>query len=206
MKQSRIERSEPLRMETRLKRLRTAEAPVAAFTERAHDEGLVDVAYASIDSPFGTFVAAATNTGLVKLALAPIRVDDVVADLARRLSPRVLEAPARLDTVRRELDEYFAGRRWAFDITVDWSLVSGFSKKILEATARIPYGDVSSYGTLAAEAGSPRAARAAGNALHNNPVPIIIPCHRVLHTGGGLGGYGGGLPMKEALLRMEGAL
>jgi methylated-DNA-[protein]-cysteine S-methyltransferase len=142
----------------------------------------------------------------VKLALAPIRVDDVLTDLARRISPRVLEAPARLDDVRRELDEYFSGHRWAFDITIDWSLTAGFNRKILSATARIPYGEVSSYGTLAREAGSPRAARAAGNALHNNPVPIIVPCHRVLHADGGLGGYGGGLPMKEALLRLEGAI
>jgi methylated-DNA-[protein]-cysteine S-methyltransferase len=193
-------------IETRLKKMAVGDAPLTAFADRAQAEGLVDVAYASIDSPFGTFVAAATNTGLVKLALAPIRIDDVLTDLARRISPRVLEAPARLDDVRRELDEYFSGRRWAFDITIDWSLTAGFSRKILSATARIPYGEVSSYGTLAREAGSPRAARAAGNALHNNPVPIIVPCHRVLHSDGGLGGYGGGLPMKEALLRLEGAI
>lgn len=173
---------------------------------KAEDEGLVDVAYATVDSPFGTFVAAATNSGLVRLALAPMRIDHVLDDLALRVSPRVLEQPARLDEVRRELDEYFSGRRFAFDVALDWSLATGFNRKVLHATARIPYGTVTSYGTLARKAGSPRAARAAGNALHNNPIPIIVPCHRVLHSDGGLGGYGGGLPMKEALLSLEGAL
>lgn len=193
-------------VESRLGRIEPGAGPSRAFEARAERDGLVDVAYATVDSPFGTFVAAATETGLVRLALAPSRIDEVVNDLARRLSPRVLEMPARVDVVRRQLDEYFGGRRWAFDIAIDWSLVSGFSRRVLRATARIPYGEVTSYGKLARTAGSPRAARAAGNALHNNPVPIVVPCHRVLHADGGLGGYGGGLPMKEALLRLEGAL
>jgi methylated-DNA-[protein]-cysteine S-methyltransferase len=195
-------------IEERLKKAagRIGNAPTFDFAQAADDEGLLDVAYATVDSPFGTFVAAATNTGLVRLALAPSRVDDVLDDLSRRLSPRVLESPARLDVVRRELDEYFSGRRFSFDVALDWTLSSGFNRKVLRATARVPYGTVTSYGTLARTAGSPRAARAAGNALHNNPIAIIVPCHRVLHADGGLGGYGGGLPMKEALLHLEGAL
>jgi len=179
---------------------------MARFVDRADGEDLIAVAYATVDSPFGTWVAAATDSGLVRLALSPYRTEDVLEELATRLSPRVLEQPARLDAVRKELDEYFAGKRFAFDLAVDWSLVTGFNERVLQATARIPYGSVTSYGTVAREAGSPRAARAAGNALHNNPVPIVIPCHRVIGSGGGLVGYGGGLPMKEALLRMEGAL
>jgi methylated-DNA-[protein]-cysteine S-methyltransferase len=179
---------------------------MARFVDRADQEELIAVAYATIDSPFGTWVAAATDSGLVRLALSPYRTEDILEDLATRLSPRVLERPSKLDPVRRELDEYFAGRRFSFDLAVDWSLVSGFNERVLRATARIPYGSVTSYGTVAHDAGSPRAARAAGNALHNNPVPIVIPCHRVIGAGGNLVGYGGGLPMKEALLRMEGAL
>lgn len=196
------------RIEERLTRLDAGDpsAAAAGLAPRAEDEGLVDVAYASVDSPFGTFIAAATSRGLVRLALTPVRSDDVLGELAARISPRVLEMPARLDAVRRELDEYFSGRRWAFDIAVDWSLTAGFNRKVLRATARIPYGEVRSYGEMARRAGSPRAARAAGNALHNNPVPIIVPCHRVVGSDGRLVGYGGGLPMKEALLHLEGGL
>jgi methylated-DNA-[protein]-cysteine S-methyltransferase len=179
---------------------------LARFVDRADSEDLIAVAYATVDSPFGTWVAAATDSGLVRLALSPYRAEDVLEELARRLSPRVLEQPSKLDPVRKELDEYFAGKRFAFDIAVDWSLVTGFNERVLQATARIPYGSITSYGTVAREAGSPRAARAAGNALHNNPVPIVVPCHRVIGSSGSLVGYGGGLPMKEALLRMEGAL
>ena len=127
-------------------------------------------------------------------------------DLAHRLSPRVLEAPTRLDDVRRQLDEYFAGRRRHFDLTLDWSLTTGFRRRVLRTTARIPYGEVSTYGRVAARAGNGRAARAAGSALGSNPIPIVVPCHRVVRTGGNLGGYGGGLDVKEWLLRLEGAL
>jgi methylated-DNA-[protein]-cysteine S-methyltransferase len=182
------------------------ESTTARFVDRAGEEDRIAVAYATVDSPFGTFVAAATDTGLVRLALSPYRTEDILEELARRLSPRVLEQPSKLDPVRRELDQYFAGKRFAFDLSVDWSLVAGFNERVLRATARIPYGSVTSYGTVAHDAGSPRAARAAGNALHNNPIPIVIPCHRVIGSGGSLVGYGGGLPMKEALLRMEGAI
>jgi methylated-DNA-[protein]-cysteine S-methyltransferase len=132
--------------------------------------------------------------------------DDVLEELADRVSPRVLEMPSRLDGIRREIDEYFEGKRQGFGFPLDWSLVKGFNLKVLRATAKIPYGGVSSYSDMARRAGSPRAARAAGNALHNNPIPLVVPCHRVLHRDGGLGGYGGGLPMKEYLLRLEGAL
>ncbi len=164
-----------------------------------------DVAYDSIDTPVGTFVLAATERGLVALTFD--RDADAFAEqLARKLSPRIVHSPKRVDDIRRELDEYFEGRRTNFDLPLDWSLVSGFNRKVLEATYRIPYGGVSTYSDMARSAGSPRAARAAGNALHNNPIPIVVPCHRVLHRDGGLGGYGGGLPMKKWLLTLEGAL
>jgi methylated-DNA-[protein]-cysteine S-methyltransferase len=118
----------------------------------------------------------------------------------------VLEAPARLDPVRRELDLYFAGKLHDFDLPLDWQLSRGFRLEVLRQTVRIPYGSTLSYKQIAARAGSERAVRAAGSALGANPIPIVVPCHRVLRTGGALGGYGGGLPMKESLLRLEGAL
>jgi methylated-DNA-[protein]-cysteine S-methyltransferase len=128
----------------------------------------------------------------------------VLEQLARSVSPRVLAAPRELDEPRRELDEYFSGRRTRFELTLDWRLSRGFAQRVLKATARIPYGGVSSYGAVAAAAGSPRAFRAAGNALGANPLPIIVPCHRVLHSGGGLGGYTGGVERKRLLLAVEG--
>jgi methylated-DNA-[protein]-cysteine S-methyltransferase len=131
----------------------------------------------------------------------------VLDRLAAKLSPRILEAPARLDDIRRELDEYFEHRRTTFDLPLDWALVSPFGRKVLRATANIPFGEVSTYAKVAAEAGSPKATRAAGNALGANPMPIVVPCHRVLHTGGkGIGNYTGGVHRKEALLRLEGVL
>jgi methylated-DNA-[protein]-cysteine S-methyltransferase len=177
----------------------------AGFARRAEDEDLVDVAYASIDSPFGPMLTAVTDHGLVTVVIDGD--DEAHLDrIARDISPRILESPARLDGVRRQLDEYFAGQRRGFDTPVDWRLVHGFSLKVLQATAAIPYGRVSTYKDMAIQAGSPRASRAAGNALGSNPIPIVVPCHRVLHTGGGLGGYGGGLPMKKFLLELEGSL
>lgn len=166
---------------------------------------LVDVAYAEIESPLGTWLAAMTQRGLVRIALRD-PFDDVLEDLSVRISPRILKAPARFDALRREFDEYFDGTRTDFDVALDWQLVQGFNRRVLEATARIPYGRMSTYKTMATEAGSPRAARAAGNALHNNPIPLVVPCHRVIGSGGNLVGYGGGLPMKEFLLKLEGAL
>jgi methylated-DNA-[protein]-cysteine S-methyltransferase len=167
-----------------------------------------DVHYAVIDGPAGRLVAARTPRGLARLAyeLDNGGLDAVLEALAARLSPRILEAPAQLDDVRRELDEYFERRRNAFDVPIDWALVGPFGRKVLSATAAIPYGETRTYAEIAAAAGSPRGSRAAGNALGANPIPIVIPCHRVLRTGGGLGGYTGGLHRKELLLRTEGVL
>jgi methylated-DNA-[protein]-cysteine S-methyltransferase len=177
------------------------------LSARADEEGLLDVAYASVDSPLGPLVVAATPMGLVRISYTDLRGDDeVLGELARRVSPRVLEAPARLDPVRRELDEYFEGRRERFDVPIDWSHLAGFTREVLRATANIAFGEVSTYAGVAAEAGSPRAVRAAGNALGANPMPVVVPCHRVLRTGGKLGGYTGGLEKKEFLLRLEGRL
>jgi methylated-DNA-[protein]-cysteine S-methyltransferase len=175
----------------------------ARVAERAEREGLLDVAYALADSPLGPLLVAATDRGLVMIAYATEGFDERLALLAREVSPRVLEAPRRLDRARRELDEYFAGRRRAFDLPVDWSLVRGFAREVLRATAAIPYGGWSTYGAVAAAAGSPRGSRAAGNALGSNPIPIVIPCHRVLRAGGAMGGYTGGADRKRLLLDLE---
>ena len=174
--------------------------------DRAESEGLVDVAYSTVDSPLGPLVVAATTKGLVRVAYGEYRPEDeVLADLAERISPRVLEAPARLDPVRRELDEYFAGDRRGFDLPIDWSQLAGFTRAVLRETARIGFGETSTYAAVAEGAGSARAVRAAGNALGANPMPVVVPCHRVLRTGGALGGYTGGVERKEFLLRLEGA-
>jgi methylated-DNA-[protein]-cysteine S-methyltransferase len=177
---------------------------LSAVAERAEREGLVDVAYTTIDSPLGELLLAATPTGLARLAYPLNDFDAVLGDLARRLSPRVIEAPARLDLARRELDEYFEGRRREFDLPLDLSATSGFSRRVLEATAGIGFGERASYADVARAAGSERAVRAAGSALGRNPVPVVVPCHRVLRTGGGLGGYTGGLDKKRFLLDLEG--
>jgi methylated-DNA-[protein]-cysteine S-methyltransferase len=175
--------------------------------QRVAGEGLLDVAYATVDSPLGPLVVAATPRGLVRLAYTGSRDEgEVVEDLAGKLSPRILEAPERLDDVRRELDEYFEGRRVDFEVPIDWSLTRGFTGKVLRQTARIGYGKTSTYAEVAGRAGSPRAVRAAGNALGSNPIPVVVPCHRVLRTGGALGGYTGGVERKEFLLRLEGVL
>jgi methylated-DNA-[protein]-cysteine S-methyltransferase len=179
----------------------------ARLAERAAAEGLLDVAYATVDSPVGRLLVASTPRGLVRLAYTDFRdEDEVLSDMASRLSPRMLEAPERLDTERRELDEYFAGRRTGFDLPIDWSLTRGFAGDVLRQTARIPFGKTSTYAEVAGGAGSPRAVRAAGNALGSNPIPVVVPCHRVLRTGGALGGYTGGVERKEFLLRLEGVL
>jgi methylated-DNA-[protein]-cysteine S-methyltransferase len=174
--------------------------------ERAGVEGLADVSYAPVDSPFGPLLVAATERGLVRLAFPEESVEGVLERLAHRISPRIVEAVRPLEPVRRELDDYFSGRRRAFELTLDWSLIGPFGRRVLRATADIPYGGVLSYAEVAAEAGSPRGSRAAGNALGSNPIPIVIPCHRVLRSGGSLGGYGGGLDRKRWLLELEGAL
>ena len=174
------------------------------LASRAAAAGLLDVAYGTLDSPLGTLTVFVTPRGLVRLSYPGERVPAQVDELAARVSPRILEAPERTDAVRRQLDDYFAGRRTSFDLPVDWRLVRGFAGEVLRATARIPFGAVSSYREIAAAAGSPKAYRAAGTALGSNPVPIVVPCHRVLHAGGGLGGYTGGLERKRYLLRLEG--
>jgi methylated-DNA-[protein]-cysteine S-methyltransferase len=191
--------------------LRSAEAPpgavadaVARLVRRVETE--VDVAYALVDSPLGELLVAVTPRGLVRVAYPTETEDQVLQELAGRISPRILRAPGRTDEVRRELEQYFAGSRRRFEVSVDWALSRGFFRKVLRATARIPYGDVRTYTEMAARAGSPRAYRAAGNALHSNPVPIVVPCHRVVHADGGLAGYGGGLERKEFLLELEGTL
>ena len=182
------------------------DALAEAFAARADREGLIDVAYGSIDSPIGTLLVAASDSGLVRLGLAGTDHELMLEGLASAVGPGVIELPGRFDPLRRELDEYFDGRRRSFDYPLDWRLSSGFVRKVLERTAEIPFGETRTYAEMAKLAGSPRAFRAAGSALGANPIPILVPCHRVLRTGGGLGGYGGGLEAKRTLLRIEGAL
>jgi methylated-DNA-[protein]-cysteine S-methyltransferase len=181
-------------------------ASLNRFAERASAEGLLDVAYTTTDSPFGTLLLATTPVGLVRVGLPNQDADELLVDLATRVSPRVLEAPAQLDETRRELDLYFEGKLTEFDLPLDWQLSKDFRRKVLRAIARIPYGQTRSYTQMATSAGNVRAVRAAGTACGTNPIPVVVPCHRVLRSGGALGGYGGGLPMKEALLRLEGIL
>ncbi|HET9593350.1 MAG TPA: methylated-DNA--[protein]-cysteine S-methyltransferase [Solirubrobacterales bacterium] len=176
------------------------------FTARAAEEGMLDVAYASADSPFGPLLLAKTKRGLVRVGLPNQDSEELLVDLAERVSPRVLEAPQELDEVRRELDLYFEGKLDSFDLPLDWRLSGGFRQRVLRAINRIPYGQTRSYTEMARKAGNERAVRAAGTACGSNPIPLVVPCHRVLRTGGALGGYGGGLPMKEALLQLEGVL
>ncbi len=164
----------------------------------------VDVVYSRIDSPLGPLTAAATKRGLVALSYG--EEDAALERVAKRVSPRILRSDQRLARVRRELDEYFAGTRKRFDVPVDWTCVDGFTRKVLKATARIPYGRVQTYRDIAQRSGSPRGSRATGNALGANPIPIVIPCHRVVRTGGSLGGYTGGSDKKEFLLRLENAV
>jgi methylated-DNA-[protein]-cysteine S-methyltransferase len=180
---------------------RAAERAVAS----ARALGLTDVSYAFEPSPVGELLVGVTARGLIRLAYnAHEQADTVLEELARKVSPRVVEAPAALDDVRRELDEYFEGRRTAFDIPVDWRLHDGFGRRVLRATAGIPFGKVLTYAEVAAKAGSPRGSRAAGNALGSNRVPIVVPCHRVVRSGGKIGGYTGGVERKEYLLELEG--
>jgi methylated-DNA-[protein]-cysteine S-methyltransferase len=178
-------------------------AATAAALARADDEGLVEVAVAHTDSPIGTLTLAATPDGLVRVAF-PRETDSIMEELADTVSPRVVELPRRLDLARRELDEYFEGDRTVFDLPVDLRLARGFRRQVLEMLyAEISFGETCSYAELAALAGSPRAHRAVGSAMATNPVPIVVPCHRVLRSGGALGGYGGGLEVKRYLLALE---
>jgi methylated-DNA-[protein]-cysteine S-methyltransferase len=178
----------------------------ATLARRAADDGLLDVAHGTVDSPLGSLTVMVTRRGLVRLSYPGEGIAAQLDELADRVSPRILEAPERTDQVRRQLEEYFEGARHTFDLPIDWRLVRGFAGNVLRATVHIPFGSVSSYREVAAEAGSPNAYRAAGNALGSNPIPIVVPCHRVLHAGGGLGGYTGGIDRKRFLLRLEGVL
>jgi methylated-DNA-[protein]-cysteine S-methyltransferase len=194
--------------------LRAGPAPTGAevdalserLAERAASDGLVDVAYAMTDTPVGRMLVATTPRGLVRVGLPRKTYDDVLEELSREVSPRVLESPARLDSVRRELEEYFEGRRRRFDLPLDWRLSHGFRGEALKALLGVPYGHTVTYTELAERAGSPRAYRAAGSACGSNPIPIVVPCHRVVRTGGALGEYGGGPEMKRFLLGLEGAI
>lgn len=181
-------------------------ASLQRLAERVESEGLLDVAYATVDSPFGPLLIAATPKGLVRVNLPAYDPEETLAELAAQVSPRVLEAPARLDEARRELDLYFEGRLTEFGLPIDWQLTGGFRGKVQRAINRIPYGQTRTYADMARSAGNERAVRAAGTACGSNPIPIVVPCHRVLRSGGGLGGYGGGLPMKKSLLTLEGVL
>ncbi len=173
------------------------------FLERADAEKLVDVAVTTMDSPVGTLLLIATPKGIVRIAFETENRDDVLGEVAEHVSPRILEAPRRLDPLRRELDRYFAGKLRDFDVPIDWTLTGDFARRVLRRTARIPYGSVASYGEVAMDVGTPRGARAVGNALGSNPIPVVVPCHRVVRTGGAIGGYGGGLPRKRWLLALE---
>jgi methylated-DNA-[protein]-cysteine S-methyltransferase len=174
--------------------------------ERAAEEGLADVAYTTTDSPVGPLLVATTKRGLVRIAFGKERPDDVLNELVVKISPRVLEAPAELDEVRRELDQYFEGRRREFELSLDWRLSHGFRNTVLRKLVRVPYGETATYAELASRAGSPNAYRAAGSACGSNPMPLVVPCHRVVPSGGGIGNYGGGVDVKQYLLELEGAL
>jgi methylated-DNA-[protein]-cysteine S-methyltransferase len=194
--------------------LREAQGPAPSAWERmrrdlagaAERSGLIDVAFERHDSPLGVIIVGATRDGLVRVGLPAEDEGAVLEQLAERVSARVLHASRdSLTQTRRELDEYFGGNRQAFGIPLDWRLTSGFRREVLRATAGIPYGETASYRDVATRAGSPNAVRAAGSALATNPLPIVVPCHRVLRSGGGLGGYAGGPETKAALLHLEGA-
>ncbi len=178
----------------------------SALARRAAEDGLLDVAYGTYESPLGPLTVFVTPKGLVRLSYPGEPMERQMDELAALISPRVMAAPERTDEVRRQLDDYFGGTRRDFELPIDWRLLRGFRRDVLRATARIPFGEVSTYREVAAAAGSPNAYRAAGNALGSNPVPIVVPCHRVLHAGGGIGGYTGGLDRKRFLLRLEGVV
>ncbi|HEX9042623.1 MAG TPA: methylated-DNA--[protein]-cysteine S-methyltransferase [Trebonia sp.] len=171
----------------------------------AEAEGLLDIAYTTIDSPVGTLLLAATPRGLLRVAYDTEDHDRVLDTLAGRISPRVLRAPRRLDAAARELDEYFGGRRRVFDLPLDLSLSAGFRQLVQRHLPEIGYGQTRTYGQVAELVGNPRAVRAVGTACATNPLPVVVPCHRVLRADGAVGGYIGGSDVKKALLRLEAA-
>jgi methylated-DNA-[protein]-cysteine S-methyltransferase len=182
-----------------LRALRTRLAAAAA------NEGILDVAYRTVDSPVGALLLAATDAGLVRVAFAIENHDVVLQTLADQISPRVLNAPARLDDAARELAEYFAGRRRGFDLPLDWRLSAGFRSVVLHHLPDIGYGHTASYAAVAQLAGSPKAVRAVGTACATNPLPVVVPCHRVVRSDGALGHYRGGVEAKRTLLTLEAA-
>ncbi|HLZ36561.1 MAG TPA: methylated-DNA--[protein]-cysteine S-methyltransferase [Mycobacteriales bacterium] len=177
----------------------------ARLAAAAAEAGILDVAYRTVDSPIGHLLVAATGDGLVRVAFAVEDHERVLDRLGRTVSPRVLRAPARLDAVARQLEEYFARRRTRFDLPLDLRLATGFRREVLTRLPAIPYGTTASYATLAAAAGNPRAVRAVGTACATNPLPVVVPCHRVVRSDGTIGGYLGGVAAKWALLALEGA-
>jgi methylated-DNA-[protein]-cysteine S-methyltransferase len=184
-----------------------AAAAASRLAERADQAGVLDVAYATLETPVGEMLVATTPKGLVRVGLPNETLDRHLERLAAEVSPRVLELPRRTDDARRELEEYFAGRRREFDLALDWRLVHGdFARRLLRGLARVPYGRTISYAEAARRGGNARAYRAAGNAVGSNPLAIVVPCHRVIRSGGALGGYGGGPEMKRYLLHHEGSV
>jgi methylated-DNA-[protein]-cysteine S-methyltransferase len=177
----------------------------ARLARRAHDDGLLDVAYRTIDSPHGRLLLAVAPAGLVRVAFESEGLEAVLDELARSVSPRLLEAASPTDGAARQLDEYFEGRRRAFDLPIDLRLVRGFRREVVEHLRTIPYGSTRSYSEVARGAGRPTAVRAAGSACATNPIPIVVPCHRVVRSDGTVGQYLGGAPMKSALLALESA-
>ena len=175
---------------------------LAAAAERA---GILDVAYRTLDTPVGPLLLAATEAGLVRVAYTREGHEQVLEELATRISPRVLLAPLRLESAARELEEYFAGRRRIFDLPLDLRLATGFRRTVLDHLPEIGYGTTASYAAVAAAAGSPRAVRAVGTACATNPLPVIVPCHRVVRSDGTLGQYAGGVEAKRTLLDLEAA-
>jgi methylated-DNA-[protein]-cysteine S-methyltransferase len=177
----------------------------ARLAVAAADGGVLDVAYRTVDTPLGALLLAATDRGLVRVAYAREGHDLVLEQLAHRISPRVLRAPNRLDPAAREIDEYFAGRRTAFDLPLDFQLAGGFRRTVLTHLADIAYGTTASYAAVAAAAGNPRAVRAVGTACATNPLPVVVPCHRVVRSDGTIGQYAGGTDAKKTLLTLEAA-
>lgn len=180
-------------------------AAAAAMPDLAAPGGLLDVAIAEMGSPLGELLLAVTRRGLVRVGFESEDRDRLLADLAARVSPRILESRSATDEVRRELDQYFEHERTDFDVPVDRRLIRGIARDVLAQTSRITFGRTSTYGEIAKKIGHPTAARAVGRALGSNPIPIVIPCHRVIGASGKLTGYAGGLDRKITLLELEGA-
>jgi methylated-DNA-[protein]-cysteine S-methyltransferase len=175
----------------------------ARLVAAADAEGILDVAYRTIETPIGSLLLAATDRGLVRVAFESEDHDSVLAALSQLISPRVLKAPERLDTVAREIDQYFDRRRDAFDVPLDLRLARGFRREVLTHLLEIDYGTTATYAWVAAAAGKPNAVRAAGSACANNPIPVVVPCHRVVRSDGSVGRYAGGTEVKQTLLALE---